>query len=105
EDAGVGEIELTLAAPAPRVLVDQAPVRKRGLRILVERLHVRVRRRRIQVEVLLLHVLAVVALRAGEAEQALLQDRIVAVPHREREAQPPLAIADAEDAVLAPAVR
>ena len=76
-----------------------------GLRILVERLHVRMRRRRIEVVVALLHVLAVVALRAGQAEQPLLQDRVAAVPQRQREAQPALAIADAQQPVFAPAIR
>src|SRR5262249_29584303 len=64
----------------------------------------RVRRRRVEVEVLLLHVLAVVTLAAGEAEEALLQDRVLAVPHRDREAEQLVAIADAGDAVLVPAV-
>ena len=45
-----------------------------------------------------------VALGAGQAEQPLLEDRVAPVPQREREAQPALAVADAEQAVLAPAV-
>src|SRR5512147_2391509 len=62
------------------------------------------RRRRVEVEVVLLHVLAVVALVAGEAEEALLEDRVAAVPHRQREADELVAVADAGDAVLAPAI-
>ena len=76
EDAGVDQLELRLAAAAPRVLLDELGVGKRRLRILVEPLHVRVRRRRVEVEVVLLDVLAVVALVAGQAEQALLEDRV-----------------------------
>ena len=75
-----------------------------ALRILVEALHVRVARDVVEVEVVLLHVLAVIALVAGEAEQPLLEDRVRAVPQREREAQPLPVVADAGDAVLAPAV-
>ena len=43
--------------------------------------------RAVEVEVVLLDVLAVVALAVGEAEQPFLQDRILAVPQREREAE------------------
>ena len=63
------------------------------------------RGRGVEVEVVLLHVLAVVALVAGQAEQALLQDRIAAVPQGEGEAEALVVVADAEQAVLAPAVR
>ena len=76
----------------------------RPLRILVEVLHVRVARHVVEVEVVLLHVLAVIALVAGQAEHPLLEDRVGAVPQREREAQLLLVVADAGDAVLAPAV-
>ena len=62
-------------------------VRKRRLRILVEHPHVRMRRRAVDEVVELLDVLAVVALRVVEAEQALLQDRVAPVPERRREAQ------------------
>ena len=59
---------------------------------------------RVEVEVVLLHVLAVVALAVGQAEQPLLEDRILAVPQRQREAEQLLVVADAGEAVLAPAV-
>src|SRR5207237_1255746 len=50
-------------------------------------------------------VLAVVRLIRRQPEQALLQERIAAVPERRREAKDLIAIADPGDAVLAPAVR
>src|SRR5262249_20762287 len=40
----------------------------------------------------------------GQAEQPLLEDRVAAVPQRQRQAQALLVVADAGDAVLAPAV-
>src|SRR5262249_48444423 len=89
---------------APPVLLDEEPVGIGGLRVAVEAAHVAVRRRRVEVVIELLHVLAVVALGAGDAEEPLLEDRIAAVPQRQREAQAALAIADPEEAVLAPAV-
>jgi hypothetical protein len=45
-------------------------------------------RRAVEVEVVLLDVLAVIALAVGEAEQALLEDRILAVPQGQGEAEP-----------------
>src|SRR4029450_9751872 len=83
---------------------DQPGVGILALRVLVECLQVRVRGSPVEVEVALLHVLAVVALRARKAEEALLQDRVLPVPERESEAQPPLAVRDSEKPVLAPAV-
>src|SRR5262249_28518813 len=58
----------------------------------------------VEVVVALLDVLAVVALRPGQAEGALLEDGVIAVPQGGGEAQPALAVGDAEQAVLAPAV-
>ena len=63
------------------------------------------RRRGVEVVVALLHVLAVISLVAGQAEQPLLQDRIASVPERQREADLLMPVADAGDAVLVPAVR
>src|SRR5262249_21651391 len=58
----------------------------------------------VDVVIELLDVLAVVALAAGQSEEPLLEDRVGAVPHRDREAQALVAIADPGDAVLVPAV-
>src|SRR5204862_7696347 len=52
----------------------------------------------------LLRVLAVVSLRSGQAEDALLQDRVAAVPECEGQAEALVAVADAGQAVLVPAV-
>ena len=62
------------------------------------------RRRGVEVVVELLDVLAVVALGVGQAEQPLLEDRVAAVPQRQGEAEQALGVADAGDAVLAPAI-
>ncbi len=104
EDARVDELELGLVAPAAPALLQQRGVGEGGLRVLVERPHVRVRRRGVEVVVELLDVLAVVALLAREAEEALLQDRVLLVPEREGEAERLLVVRDAEEAVLPPAV-
>jgi hypothetical protein len=46
----------------------------------------------------------VVALVTREAERTLLQDRVPAVPERERQTQQLILVADAAEPVLAPAV-
>ena len=104
EDAGVDQLVLGDRAVAAPILVDQVAVRERRLWILVEHPHEGVRRRRVEVEVVLLDVLAVVALVAGQAEQPLLQDRVAAVPQREAETDLLVTVADCRQAVLVPAV-
>src|SRR5262245_57081541 len=61
------------------------------------------RRRRVEVEVIFLDILAMVALRAGQAEQPLLEDRVLPVPERQREAEPLPVVADADQPLLVPA--
>ena len=104
EDAGVEQLVLHLLPRPFRVRLDEVPVGKLALRVLVQVLHVRVRRRAVEVEVVLLHVLAVVALAVGEAVEALLQDRVALVPQGQREAQPLPVVANPTEPVLAPLV-
>jgi len=105
EDAGVQQLVLEIAATARPVGRHQVGVRVRRLWILVQELQVRMGRGAVQVEVVLLDVLAVVPLAVGQPEHPLLQQRVAAVPQRQREAQPLLVVADAGDAVLTPPVR
>jgi hypothetical protein len=105
KDAGVEQLEFVVLPPALGIDRDELVVGKRALRILVEILHVRVRGRGIEVEVVLLHVLAVIALAVGQAEQPFLEDRVTPVPQRNREAEPLLVVRDAGEPVLAPAIR
>src|SRR5262249_53922921 len=104
EDAGVHELVLRLVLPTAAVLLDEFAVRELGLRIHVAPAHPRVRRGGVEVPPVLLGVLSVVALGAGEAEAALFQDGIGTVPEREREAEPLPVVADAGEPVLVPAV-
>src|SRR5713101_2603159 len=98
------ELELLLPPPAASVFLDEAGVGILALRVLVEPLHIGMGRCGIQIEVVLLDVLAMVALGTGEAEVALLEDRVAAVPERQREAEALMVVRDAQDAVLAPAI-
>ena len=104
EDAGVQQLEFRAVPAAPPVLLDQLAIRKLGLRIAVEEPHVGVRGRVVQVIVVLLHVLAVVALRRRDAEQPFLDDRVATVPECRGEDQQLVAVAQRGDAVLAPAI-
>jgi hypothetical protein len=63
-----------------------------------------VSRRAVEVEVVLLDVLAVVSLAVGQAEQPLLEDRVLAVPQGEGKAQPLVVVAETREAILAPMI-
>ena len=104
ERAGVEQLVLGLVLAPTAVLRDQVVVGERPLRIVVAPPVERVARQRVDVPPVLLGVLAVVALVAGQAEDPLLEDRVAAVPEREREAEPLLDVGEAGQAVLAPAV-
>ena len=76
EDAGIEQLEFGISFRTASIFFHQLPIRKRALRIFVKILHVGVRRRAVQVEVIFLHILAVIAFVAGQAEEAFLEDRI-----------------------------
>src|SRR5437764_987719 len=80
EDASVDQFVFWLFSASAAVLSHQVVVRKRALRILVERTHIRMRRRGVEVEVVLLDIFAVVALISGDPEQPLLEDWIGLIP-------------------------
>ena len=94
-----------LGPVAGAVGAHQVAVREAALRVVVAPAHPRVGRRGVEVPPVLLGVLAVVALRAGQAEDPLLEDRVLAVPQRQREAERLPVVADAGQAVLVPPVR
>src|ERR1035437_9999520 len=104
ENAGIDQFKLGFVSSATTILFHEARVGEFCLRILVERLHVGVCRCRIEVEVALLHVFAMVALLIGETEEPFFQDWILAVPQREREAEPTFPVSNAKQPILAPAV-
>ena len=101
----VDQLELRVVPPAPPVLGDEFAVGESDLRVLVEHPHVAVRRRAVEVEVVLLHVLAVVALVAGQPEEALLEDGVALVPEGDAEAHVLEAVTEAAERVLVPAIR
>ena len=105
EDARVEELVLGIRPTSTRIGRDEVVVGKGSLRVLVREAEVRVGRRGVLVEVVLLDVLAVVALSVRQPEQALLENRVAAVPESEREAQDLSVVRVPGDPVLARAVR
>ena len=102
EGAGVEQLQLGILEAA--AVVDELLVGEGGLRIVVAPVQQRVARQSLEVPPVLLDVLAVVPLRPGEAEHPLLQDRVLAVPEREREAELVADVRDAGHPVLVPPV-
>ena len=103
EHTRVEQLELRVLEAAP--VVDELLVGKRRLRIVVAPAQQRVTREALEIPPVLLDVLAVIALWACEAEHALLQDRVVAVPQREGETELVADVGEAGHSVLVPAVR
>jgi hypothetical protein len=58
----------------------------------------------VEVVIVLLDVLAVIALAVGQAEQPLLEDRVLAVPQGNRKAQPLVVVAETGKPILAPVI-
>src|ERR1700734_1001669 len=104
ENAGVQQLVFLFVARALAVGIDEVGVRIGAMRVLVEVLHVRVGGSAIEVEVVLLYVLAMITFAVGQAEEPLLEDRILAVPQRNREAQHAMNVGDPRETVLAPSV-
>ena len=105
EQAGVEQFKFRLVHAAPPVFVQKPRVGKFFLRIFVEKFQIGVRRRGVEIIIKFLHVLAVVALGVGEAKETLLQNRVFAIPHCQRETKMLHVVAETGDAVLAPAIR
>ena len=104
KQVSVQNLVLRYVASTLLVFLHELLVRVSLLRVLVQELHVRVRRRRVEIIVQLLDVLAMVALVSSHAKKTLLQDTVLAVPQREREAESLMIVGYARDTVLAPAV-
>jgi hypothetical protein len=62
-------------------------------------------RSRVEIEVIFFNVLAVVALRVGQPEKSFFENRVLAVPQRQREAQALVVVGETCQTVLAPAIR
>lgn len=80
EDPGVVELEFGLLLCAPPGFFDERGVGEGTLGVFVEILEVRVRGGAVEVEVLLFDILAVIPFIAIQAEQAFLENRVLAVP-------------------------
>ena len=104
EDAGVDQFVFRLQLAPPGVLGDQIAVRELALRVVVAPGVPGMGGGAVQVPPVLLDVLAVVALRPGQPEHPLLQDRVDPVPQAQRQAPVLRLVAEPRHPVLVPAV-
>ena len=95
KNTGVCEIEFGIQEATAAILIHQLIVRERCLWVLVQRLHVGVRWGGVEIVIKLLHVFPVIALRATQSKQTLLQNRILMIPKRQCEAHSALPVCDA----------
>ena len=104
KDSCVEEFVLWPLSLPTLVFGHQLFVGKRPLWVAVSQAHERVRGSVVDVEVILLHVLAVVPLEWADAKKPFLEVRVRFVPEGRRKAEQLKTVADAGDAILAPAV-
>ena len=104
ERAGIQQLVLRLVPAPAGVGVDQVLVGERALRVVIAPPVPRMARQRVQVPPVFLDILAMIALRPGQPERALLEDRIPPVPQRQPQAQPLLDVTEPGQAVLTPPV-
>ena len=102
ERACVEQLELGILQAA--LVVDESVVRERRLWVVVAPAQQGMARQSFEVPPVLLDILAVVALRPGEAEHALLEDPVLAVPEGEGEAELMPDVGDPGHPVLVPAI-
>ena len=105
KDPGVRELEFAVLPSSAAVLLAEPLVGELRLRVAINPFGQRVSGRPVDGPEVLLDVLAVIALTVGQAEQAFLEDRILAVPQADGQIEKPETVAESTQAVLAPAVR
>jgi hypothetical protein len=80
KNAGIQKFVFQFVPTAVAIGDDQILIGISRLWIFVEVFHVGMGGRTVEVKVILLHVLAMIALAVGQAEQPLLENRVVAIP-------------------------
>ena len=104
EEAEVGELEFAEEFVAPAVFLDELGVGVAGVGVFVEAFGVGVGGGGVEVVVALFDVLTVAAPLPAEAEEALFEDVVLAVPKGGRHADAALAVGSSPEPVFAPAV-
>src|SRR6202050_5779820 len=105
ENARIEQFELRTLSGAAAVFFHQMGIRELSLRVFVKHPHVAVRGSVVEVKIIFFYVFAVIALGRTQPEHSLFQDRVAAVPKRERENKKLVTIADACNPIFAPAIR
>ena len=104
EDSRIEQLVLGIELGAEGVGAHQVGVGISALRIRIHHAVPRVARQRIDMPPEFLGILAVIAFSVGEAEEALLENAVLAVPHCDRETEDLVLVAPAKEAILAPSV-
>ena len=104
ERGGVEQFVFIVMRVTTTVLAHQRFIGKRALRIDIHHAIERMRGQRILMKPNLFRVLAVIAFAVGQAKQALFENRILAVPQRNRETNVLILVAPTRESVFAPAI-
>src|SRR5438094_735716 len=104
EDTGIEQFKLRFFFRTTPIFFQQLSIGIGALRIFVKELHVGVGRRTVEVEVIFLHILAVIAFVAGQAEEAFLEDGIGLVPKCKTKTHELMAVTNRRQAVLVQAI-
>ena len=104
ENARVDEFVFRSLPLTTLIFSDQIRIGKGPLRILVEQVHVGVAWRVVNVEVVVFQIFAVVAFERVHTKEAFLQMAVDTIPECGRKTEKLIAITDASNAVLAPAI-
>ncbi len=104
EYAGVEQFELGLVWPSVGVFLHETPVGECRLRIAIQHAEVAAGRGGVEMPVILLDVLAVIALVAGESKQTFFEYGVLSVPDRDRMTEMLIAIGYAGYTVFTPAI-
>src|SRR5580700_665326 len=81
--SGVEQFVLRFALAPAAIFSDELRVGEGGLRVLVQVLHVRVGGSAVEIEVIFLHIFAMIAFGAAEAEEPLLKYWVALIPERD----------------------
>src|SRR5215472_6827167 len=104
KDASIDQLVLKFVPRSFPVGFYQVVVWERSLRIFVEIFHVGVRWCAVQIEVVLLNIFAVITFAVCQAEEALFQDGVLAVPQRQGKAEILSIIGNTGEPIFAPAI-
>ena len=104
KDTRINQLEFRLITPTPAVLLEQALIGKTLLRILVKPPHEAMGGGIGEMVIVIFNIFAVVPLFISQTKRPLFQNGVLAIPKGKRKAKTTLVIANAQQAIFAPAI-